>query len=107
MEALAQTVDECFDALSNRQRRRVLVALLHHNPQSADFQSSDDIVSGEATDELAIQMHHVHLPKLADMGFIEWDRTANSIRRGPAFEEIQPLLALLDEHSDELLEEWL
>lgn len=107
MGDLAQTIDECFDALSHRQRRRMLVALLHHNPQTAEFQAPDDVISNEMTDELVIQMHHAHLPKLADLGFIEWDRTANSIRRGPVFGELRPLLELLDKHSDELPGEWL
>lgn len=101
-----QRIDECFDALSNKQRRRVLVALLPHNPQTTELQVSDEVISGEATYELAIQMHHVLLPKLAEMDFIKWDRTANSIRRGPAFGELRPLLELLDEHSDALPGEW-
>jgi hypothetical protein len=104
--ASTQTIDRCFDALSDRQRRRVLVTLLDHNPQTVDFRASDDSISDEVPDELALQMHHVHLPKLADMGYVEWDRTADSIERGAKFEELRPLLELLDEHSDELPDEW-
>ncbi|MBV0923961.1 hypothetical protein KTS45_07065 [Halomicroarcula limicola] len=51
-------------------------------------------------------MHHVHLPKLADHGFIEWDRESDEIRRGPNFDRARPLLELLVAHEDELPAEW-
>ncbi len=52
-------------------------------------------------------MQHVHLPKLEEYGFIEWDRDSHEVRKGPKFNEIQPLLELLVSHSDELPDDWL
>ena len=52
-------------------------------------------------------MVHTHLPKLEDEGFIGWDREENMVRKGPRFEEIQPLLELMHNHADKLPDEWV
>ncbi|MFD1647637.1 DUF7344 domain-containing protein [Haloarchaeobius litoreus] len=102
-------MDSMLDALANRYRRRVLVALLDHNPQDDDDpQVPDDVrLEDEGLEQLMIQMRHVHLPKLAESGFIEWDQETNTIRMGPQFEEIRPLLELMANHVDELPDDWL
>ncbi|WP_177209108.1 hypothetical protein [Natronobacterium haloterrestre] len=47
-----------------------------------------------------IEKRHVHLPKLVDYGYIEWDREAAVITKGPEFDEIRPLLEFLNERDD-------
>ncbi len=37
-------------------------------------------------------MFHVHLPKLEDYGYIEWNKETDQIIKGPQFDEIRPLL---------------
>lgn len=99
--------DDMVDALADVQRRTLLVALLDHNPQDDSpvvVTSSDS--EAAALDRL-ISMQHVHLPKLAGMGFIVWDRPENEVRKGPNFDDIRPLLELLDAHADELPDDWL
>jgi hypothetical protein len=98
-----------FDALSNRYRRRLLVALLYHNPQDDDdLQVPDDVVmSDEDAERLELNMVHQHLPKLLNMGFIEWNSETKVISTGPTFEEILPLLVLIEEHRDELPDGWI
>ncbi|VTT86294.1 hypothetical protein DM2_2332 [Halorubrum sp. DM2] len=51
-------------------------------------------------------MYHSHLPKLADLGFIEWDPDENEIRKGPRWDDIAPLLRLIEDHQDELPDGW-
>ncbi len=103
----AVSFDDMVDALAHVQRRKLLVALLEENPQDetptvvADSKEDSDAV------ERLVSMHHVHLPKLADYGFIEWDREAHEVMKGPNFDEIRPLLELLGDHEDELPEDWL
>lgn len=102
-----RSFDELLQVLSNFQRRKLLVALLEHNPQDDSPQ-----VVGESTEEAGaltrmIQMHHVHLPKLEEYGFIVWNRETNEVSKGPEFEEIRPLLELLRDHEDELPDGWL
>lgn len=99
--------DDMVEALADVQRRKLLVALLEHNPQDdapvvvADSDSDADAVSR------LVQMNHVHLPKLADYGFIEWDKENHEVMKGPKFDEIRPLLKLLENHEDELPPDWL
>lgn len=96
--------DKVFDALAERDRRELLVELL-------DTESHDvSTVSGvpweiEESDEEMIRKCHVHLPKLADYGFIEWNREEDVVTRGPRFDELQPLLEHVIDQRDELLVE--
>jgi len=99
--------DDVLDALGDVQRRKLLVGLLDHNPQD----DTPVVVADSEQDQDAmrrlISMQHVHLPKLEEYGFIEWDQDTHEVRKGPNFEEIQPLLELLASHSDELPDDWL
>jgi len=101
-----KSFDAMLEAVSDVQRRKLLVALLEHNPQDdSPVVVVDDESESEAVERL-VTMTHVHLPKLEDHGFIEWDRDRNEVSKGPAFEEIRPLLELLVEHEDELPADW-
>lgn len=99
--------DDMVDALADVQRRKLLTALLEHNPQDdapvavADSNSESDAV------ERLVSMQHVHLPKLVDYGFIEWNKETHEVIKGPNFEKIRPLLELLDDHQEELPADWL
>jgi predicted transcriptional regulator len=103
----ASSFDDMVDALADVQRRKLLVALLQHNPQDdapvviADSDSETDAV------ERLVTMQHVHLPKLADYGFIEWNEESHEVTKGPKFDEIKPLLELLADHENELPADWL
>lgn len=70
-----------------------------------EFLSDSQDITG--TDKPAIRLYHIHLPKLAAAGFIEWDREANKVEKGPQFEEIRPLLELMEEHRETLPDGWL
>jgi len=104
-----RSLDDALDALADRQRRVLLLALLESNPQEDDLVASKTDGGTDEGDEidLLVRMHHVHLPKLEDYGFVEWDRDAGEVTRGPRFEEVAPLLELLDDHREELPSDWL
>lgn len=99
--------DNLIDALANIQRRKLLISLLEHNPQDdtpiviADSDNERDSL------ERLIPMYHVHLPKLAEYGLIVWDEESHEVTKGPNFDEIRPLLKLLNDHEAELPEDWL
>lgn len=100
------SLDDMLDVMSHIQRRKLLMALIEHNPQ--DDTPSIPVDSGDETSiEQFVQMKHVHLPKLVNHGFIEWDQDTHEVTKGPNFEQIRPLLELLDEHKDELPQGWL
>lgn len=99
--------DEMVAALADIQRRKLLVALLEHTSQD----DATVIVGGSERDadhvDSLVQMQHVHLPRLADYGFIKWNKDTYEVKRGPRFDEIRPLLELLVDHEDELPADWL
>ncbi len=104
---MSRTVDEMLDALADRQRRTLLVALLEHNPQNDAPVVVDDSEEGADRVQRLLRMEHVHLPKLEEYGFVEWRQDADEVVKGPHFEEIRPLLELLESHGDELPSDWL
>jgi len=94
-----------LDALGHVQRRRLLVALLADDP---GVDSPAVLADGDAESmEQRIEMHHVHLPKLDNYGFVDWNRETDDVKRGPRFGEIEPLLSLLVEHEEKLPDCWL
>jgi hypothetical protein len=105
--------DQALDALRSRERRRLLVALLDHNPQPTDgtvaVSEPFDSVAEVGTDPTHTQasLVHVHLPKLKRMGYITWDREAGQIETGPNWAEIEPLLGLLRNHPEALPDDWV
>ncbi|MEF8822259.1 MAG: transcriptional regulator [Halovenus sp.] len=99
--------DDMVDALGDVQRRKLLVALLDHNPQDdTPVSIADSEGDGDAVERL-LTMQHVHLPKLVDYGFIEWNEETHEVAKGPKFDEIRPLLEVLINHADELPDDWL
>jgi len=89
--------DAYLDALGDVRRRQLLTALAEENPQLMDHRYAED----SETEEYRIQMHHVHLPKLADRDIIDWDRQTGQITKGPEFEAIRPLIECLRQETAE------
>jgi len=104
MESLTASgaFDDVFDALGNRYRRRVLVALFERARCDGGPVSPADLATeDEDPEELRLRLHHCHLPRLAAKGYLEWDPDRGRIRRGENFEELEPFLAVMLEHGDE------
>ena len=105
--------DDVFDALADEQRRQLLVDLLDSDLQrvaalsdtSQELIDAHDallaqVLSGQlelpAVDTELIQKHRVHLPKLAEYGFVEWDPEDCLVGRGPRFGEVEPVLKRME-----------
>lgn len=106
-----------FDTLVDPVRRYVLCYLDEQEaPDSFDrlvtrgaawhTDSNSDAVDDATLTEMRTTLYHRHLPKLAEAGYIEWNRDTDTIRRGPNFDEIGPVLRLMADHEDELPTEW-
>ncbi len=98
MSALSDTL---FEVLANEHRRRILFALVDQPPSESPIylDGPPDAADGDPTAD--IERQHIHLPKLADDGFIEWHRNLNAVEPGPRFEEHRPVLELLSEYRGE------
>ncbi|WP_276254029.1 transcriptional regulator [Halomontanus rarus] len=95
--------DSVFDALAASERRQLLIALLEHDSQETSVLLGVPWRISQSHDEL-VRHRHVHLPKLDDYGFIEWDRTEQRVTKGDRFDEIEPLVELLCEHQTPVLD---
>lgn len=100
---LHASLDTVLDALANSYRRRLLFALLDNPQDGLNSQRPAEVTeSGVDIEQLKIRMIHIHLPKLDDAGFIDWNRDTNDIDRGPQFAKIRPFLQSIQEHVDDL-----
>lgn len=96
-------VDQVFDSLCCRRRRLILLLLKRGRLRKR----SDLLMRGDdGREDLEVALTHSHLPKLADAGYIQWDQDTGEISRGPRFDEIEPLLELIQSHADELPPGW-
>lgn len=98
-------LDEAMDALGHGQRRKLLFELLEQ-PDDAPVTITGSREWAESSEKL-VATYHAHLPKLADQGFIDWNRDTDEVSRGENFDDIEPLLELLIEYKSELPENWL
>ena len=101
-------MDQYFEALADVQRRRLLVALLDHDPQQDEVAIPNDVNEGEKPLEvLQTEFSHSHLPKLEEAGFITWNQDTQKVVKGPKFAEIRPFIELMRDHAHELPDDWL
>ena len=95
-----------FDALRDPIRRRVLFAVSDRGLREGDEFTLNAFASAEMgevdPDILRVRLFHSHLPRLVEEGFVEWEPDDGTIRRGPAFDEIAPLLDVLVDHAGDL-----
>ena len=100
-------LEEMFDALGAVQRRRVLVELLEspEDPLRGITDPETETETGFVGD--TVQMAHVHLPKLDDYEFINWNEDADVVRTGEQFDEIEPLLGLLHRNQERIPGDWV
>lgn len=100
-------LDAVFRALSHTTRRRVLATVMKDNPRSADeFETIEFGPDGSDEETISVELRHTHLPHLDDAGFIDWDEETGTVTRGEDFEDIRPLLELMDEHREDLPGDW-
>jgi len=104
-----------FDLLSAVHRRRILLLLCRNERVEvpADLhvrgRATDGFPSRAADDQqprpsapdssgpssLAVELEHVHLPKLVAERVVEYDEATRSVRKGPTFAEVEPALQVL------------
>lgn len=81
------SLSAAFSLLADRRRRYVLYHLIETDPDTVPFEEirdrvlawerSDGIEAGP--DRLSVSLRHQHLPKLDDVGLIDWDPDADRV----------------------------
>lgn len=93
---MSRIYDELFDTLANEQRRRILFDLVAQHPRDDPPVYIDAPPDGIGDrDTTSAELYHIHLPKLDDRGFVDWDRETNTVEPGDEFAEIRPILERL------------
>lgn len=95
-------MDRVFEALFTRRRRMILFMLKHSSPRPV----VDFLPRGTRARSTETELRHDDLPRLASLAYINWDRDADEVSRGERFDEIEPMLDLLENHADELPDGW-
>ncbi|MEF8828250.1 MAG: hypothetical protein V5A49_04405 [Haloarcula sp.] len=96
-----QRLSAQLDAVRHEDRRQILFALHDKERWRPSVSEFDDNRTSVGEPAIPAALYHRHLPKLASMGHIEWDRETHWVTRGPEYERLRPLLACLSEYHDE------
>jgi hypothetical protein len=84
------------DVFHHRTRRRLLAVLDGSRRARIDYETVLSAL-GDGTDEpLRTTLYHLHLPKLARAGVVEWDRDELWIEPGPNYEAATKVRRRLD-----------
>ncbi|MFA9425542.1 transcriptional regulator [Natronorubrum sp. A-ect3] len=96
-------LDRYLWAIGHIHRRRLLLQLL----ETPMVHTSELNMSEGEKNLLLAEVKHAHLPKLADHDVIDWNPECNRVTRGSNFEEVEPLLELLDTNRERLPDGWV
>lgn len=88
-EQLSRSWNRVFRALSAEPRRQLIVSLLDADPGDSVPLPESAVMPNVPPDpqELSVELHHQHLPMLAELGFITWETEPLLASRGPQFEQ--------------------
>lgn len=89
-------IEDYLYVLENEYRRQLLLTLLDRDDQDAVSVPDAAIQHDEDPAPVRIEFHHRHLPKLERLGLIGWDRKTDSVRKGPNYGTLRPLLEAVD-----------
>lgn len=96
--------DTLFEALAHERRRYLLYTLMEDESWSLlelarKLAAWEEDVSEADADETVVErtyasLYHAHVPKLADLGIIEFDRETETITKGENAEQVLHVLEL-------------
>lgn len=86
-----QSLDRTFDLLTDQRRRYVLTCLAEKTQPIALTDLAEDVavrenegpiteIPDEAVRSIKISLYHIHIPKLAEAGAVEYDRDRDLVR---------------------------
>lgn len=99
----APTTDARPTVFSNAHRRAVLLSIADGGDEPIPL---DALVTGSTPEQAAVALRRTHSPALEGHGVIRWDREEGTVAAGPAFDEIEPFVRLLDDGRERLPDGW-
>jgi hypothetical protein len=99
----AYTLDALFEILANQQRRYTLYHLSKMKGVTITLSELIDVLVQDVTatrTQLRLELHHCHLPKLADYNIIEYDPRSQTIRYHNS-DRLETLLGVCQHHERE------
>ncbi|ARS89125.1 hypothetical protein [Natrarchaeobaculum aegyptiacum] len=96
--------DRIFEVLATEPRRQLVLSLAAA-PEDEAVGLPEAAANPRLEPDpsrLTVELHHRHLPILADAEYVEWQRSPFTARRGPRFDELEALLESLHDNADEI-----
>lgn len=104
----SQRSAEVYGSLSHSYRREILTELYRREHSEGFPIPVDELVKEDLGPRgISLELYHHHLPRLADAGFIRWDKEVNVVRRGPRFDDAASIIELMVDDREELPEGYL
>lgn len=108
-----ENLDDVFEALGHRIRRNALAALADTESSLALADLAAETVAREQGDTIEAlsddlvskrrhQLHHTHIPKLADLGFVEYDHERRVVTSTKLGEDAILVLERVSDTTDEV-----
>lgn len=109
MRESSERLDSELKVLSSRERREILDCFVGMDTETATVETLSDRLGrawgdgggdqSPPTEAIQAKLHHVHLPKLADCGFLEYDPRSNTVRYQPD-ERVEKLVQFVSDERD-------
>lgn len=103
-EAVVEARCRVLQTLADTHRVRILINLVN-TPEERRLPLPKAAMIPKGTDEpeqLSIELQHVHLPAMADAGYVRWSKEPFCVQRGPRFEEPATIVRILVDSLEEL-----
>lgn len=94
--------DDALTAMSHSFRRRLLFELYEEVNRTGGKRVNYDHIELFRSKSARLELFHNHLPKLESEEYIGWNKAERTIRTGPRWGEIEPLLDVIHMHLNEL-----
>lgn len=100
--------ETALELLTNKQRQQILRRVAD-TPDGTTVDQLTQHLGGEdslqpdgngSVEHRAIELHHVHLPKLQDANVIEYDTDQRLVYRGGEFQDVLSLLEAIDDYRE-------
>lgn len=99
--AIPLPMDAIFDILSNERRRHILRYLDAADEAVTIGELAEMLAEGESDNggydhrhrkRTYLSLRQSHLPRMADVGIVEYESRGNRVRLAPAFDHVEPYL---------------